>query len=263
MLPVYEAITVHKIIEKGGSTKPWLVEVLVKDQPKAYVVKMFTEKHVDQVAPVANEVYANVLAKQFDLPCPKAAFIHFSDNFKFWLTKEQQEVLDTKDQRIKFGSEYIEGNTPYNRDSVLPIYELEADEIANIYAFDMLIANWDRRIAKPNILLTETNFYLIDHELGFQYTEAHIEHFRAKKLMNRYGDHIFYPMLNQGSIQEYYFTIFEEYLRYLPVNILDSYANQLLKYKHPIGNYQLIKRFLGIIKAQPSQFIDILRSTLS
>lgn len=146
---------------------------------------------------------------------------------------------------------------------VLPIYELEADEVANIYAFDMLIANWDRRIAKPNILLTKTDFYLIDHELVFQHTKTHVEHFRAKKLMNRYNDHIFYQKLKQGSSPKDYFTEFEEYLRYLPVNALDSYANQLLKYKHPLGNYQLTKKFLRIIKAQPSQFVEILRNTLS
>lgn len=94
MLPVYEAIGLHKIIEKGGSTKPWLVEVLVKDQSKTYVVKMFTEKHIDQVAAVANEVYANVLAKQFDLPCPNTVLIHFSDSFKLTLPEDERKTLE-------------------------------------------------------------------------------------------------------------------------------------------------------------------------
>ena len=259
MLPVYDAVKVNKIITKGGSTKPWLIEVLVKGQSQSYVVKMFTKRHINQVSAVANEVYANVLANEFELNCPQAALIRFPENFNLVLTEEQNEILRIKDQRIKFGSVYIEGNTTYSKDA-----KIDIDNIQSIYAFDMLIANWDRRSAKPNILIADSDFYLIDHELGFQYTKAHIEHFHDDKIMNKYHDHIFYARLKKGAEgdKQYYFNEFGEYLRTLQVSKLDSYSNQLSEYNHPIGNFQLIKRYLNLLKNKPHKFEEILRNTL-
>lgn len=259
MLPVYDAIGVKEIIAKGGSTRPWLMEVLVKDQPETYVVKLFTEKQLDQYSAVANEVYANVLAQELGLKCPKAALIKFPENFNITLNEEQQQELSKKDKRIKFGSSYITGATTYNLNINLSNYDIES-----VYAFDSLIINWDRRIKKPNILIKDDSFFLIDHELSLQYSEKHIDSFNQGILFHRYADHIFYRLLKKGKNNDcaHYFDEFGEYLKILNVNKLESYKNQLYKLKHPIGHFRLIKEYLTLLKKDYHKFIQLLRNTL-
>lgn len=259
MLPVYDAIGVKEIITKGGSTRPWLMEVLVKDQPETYVVKLFTEKQLDQYSAVANEVYANVLAQELGLKCPKAALIKFPENFNITLTEEQQQELSKKDKRIKFGSSYITGATTYNQNINLSGYDIES-----VYAFDSLIINWDRRIKKPNILIKKDNFFLIDHELSLQYSQEHIVSFNQGILFHKHMDHIFYHLLKQGknNDQKHYFNEFGEYLKVLNVNKLENYKNQLYELDHPIGYFQLIKKYLTLLKKDYNKFIQLLRNTL-
>jgi hypothetical protein len=47
MLPVYKAQSFIKVMD-GGSTKPWLVIVNVKESLIPYVVKLYSEKHVTE-----------------------------------------------------------------------------------------------------------------------------------------------------------------------------------------------------------------------
>lgn len=257
MLPVYEAIQVIKVMP-GGSTKPWLIRVAVDGKPKNYVVKLFKEEQVENASAVANEVFASVLAAEFDLKCPKAALINFSDSFYSNLTLEQRKELNVKDHRIKFGCEYIEGVSAYSDKVSCNPYEIES-----IYAFDLMLANWDRRIKKPNILIKGSNYILIDHDVGCQITEAHIYDFNNGKFLRTFSDHIFYKTLRNGKDRANYFHEFGEYLRTLKLSVLDNYADQLIEYNHPIGQFQVLKRYLQVLKGGYYKFEENLRKTLS
>lgn len=258
MLPVYEAIRAVKLMS-GGSTRPWLLKVLVEGESKSYVVKLFKQSHVDEGFAVANEVFAHVLARQFDLPCPPAALIHFPEIFYESLTRAQLQEFRAKDNRLKFGSVYIKNVNAYTTKA-----NIEIDDVASIYAFDLMIANWDRRIAKPNILIREPDYFLIDHELSCQITQGHIQYFNEGKVM--YFDvskHIFYERLKHDvSVNPDCFESFGEYLRTLNVSVLDSYSDQLEEHHHPTGDYQLFKEYLLLLKRNHHQFIKNLKTTL-
>lgn len=111
MLPVYEAIEFQKKITKGGTTYPWIVNVMEGDMLKPYIVKLFTDKHIEQQQSVAKEVFGSVLAQEFDLCVPKPSLIHFSDSFYQTLDNELQKELDSKSRGIKFGCAYHEDMT--------------------------------------------------------------------------------------------------------------------------------------------------------
>jgi hypothetical protein len=67
MLDIVTAIECVGKISSGGSTYPWVINVVdrYKDlQP--YVVKFFTTKQVNQACAVAKEVYGNILAQLFE-----------------------------------------------------------------------------------------------------------------------------------------------------------------------------------------------------
>jgi hypothetical protein len=54
MLPLYKAKRLIHILEKGGRTKPWLVEVEVEDEIERFAVQLFTPQQVDALYPAIN-----------------------------------------------------------------------------------------------------------------------------------------------------------------------------------------------------------------
>ena len=81
MLPIYNAFLVEEIDLPGGTTKPLLVSVDTGNKLDKYVVKVFTHDPVQNYSPLAHEIYANLLALQFDIQTPEMALISFSDSF--------------------------------------------------------------------------------------------------------------------------------------------------------------------------------------
>jgi hypothetical protein len=160
MLPVYRAISFDRIIDKGGRTHPWSVLVDTGAGIKPYVVKMFSAYAASQREHVCNEVLGNALARQFDLKVPQAAFIEMDMDFVMTISDfEAQQQFDLADERIKFGSELIEGNYLFNP-SFTKGQAAKMVELDSLFAFDNLIRNRDRNNGKPNLLVKGSSAYL-------------------------------------------------------------------------------------------------------
>src|SRR5690606_10972704 len=96
-------------------------------------------------------------------PCP----------FQVILTDEFIESIDDDEARrragssnsIAFGCEHLEGaSVP---PTGLQIADGRLPQAAQIYAFDHILGNIDRRITKPNCLDNGARFIVIDHEMCF------------------------------------------------------------------------------------------------
>src|SRR5690349_19386216 len=115
MLPVYNAISFVRILEKGGRTKPWVVVVQTPTGLKSFVVKLFETSLIDYRDSVTNEVAGNILAKEFGLPVPNAALIDFDARFLNTIrNQELQETLLNRDKRLKFATEEQVGYSPFD-----------------------------------------------------------------------------------------------------------------------------------------------------
>lgn len=262
MLPIYQAIEKVKTPEislPGGSTKPWQIVVKTDNGPKSYVVKLFKTKDIEQIMSVSREVFGSVLASQLDLQCPSPALIEFGQEFLDRLNEEELYDLIDRDKRIKFGCEFIEGSNQFTPNISTGI--LERYDIEDIYAFDNLISNVDRRVAKPNILLFNKEYYLIDHELSLPINYNNISHFRNGKSTFPFTEHIFYRTLkNRKKVnKEAMFETFQDRLRYFNPGVLIPYKNQLLDLEHPVGNFDDILMYLTEIKNNSPKFISILK----
>ncbi len=69
MLPIYEARNFIQVLEIGGHTKPWLVEVEIQGKLYPFVLKLYTSEQIESRNCVTAEVIGNILATMFDLPC--------------------------------------------------------------------------------------------------------------------------------------------------------------------------------------------------
>lgn len=266
MLPIYKAIAFDQIIDKGGRTRPWSVLVDTPDGIRPYVVKMFTNQLVTDRDSVTNEVLGNVLAPEFDLPVPKAAFIEMDEDFRRSIQDEDALVaFDMADDRIKFGTELIDGNVLFNsrftRAQASKMIELDT-----LFAFDCLIRNRDRNAAKPNLLVKSQSAYLIDHELGFEIGPDLITQFRRGEWEDRfYMHHICWNYLRRarrpGKLG--YFNTFEEYLRMLNVKALGAYFQQLRGAGYSVDRHGLILKWLVEAKQNSGNFVTLLKGFIS
>lgn len=273
-LKVLKAIALQNIIEKGGSTYPWVV-LVKEDETKlaGYVVKVFSVRQVEQQNAVAKEVFGNELAKAFNLPVPDFALIDFDSDFVATLPSEQQKLLQTKDGRLKFGSRMAEGFSLFDPNN-LSQGKIRSYDIGSVFAFDNLVWNLDRggERRKPNLLVNDLDFLLIDHELIFpfaddpeNYNDTVLQAFRQKQWKYRYENHLFRPFLKKmrRASKQRVFETFHEYLRTLNPNLLDEPAASLQANGHPIGNLGLIKAYLTEIKRNDTTFIQLLQSAIS
>lgn len=265
MLPVYKAISFDKIIKKGGRTLPWSVLVDTPQGIKPYVVKMFTAELVEKRNSVCNEVLGNVLAREFDLRVPNAALIEMEVDFEMTIkTDEAQEQYDLADERIKFGTELIEGNYLFN----MAFTKRQASkmiELDTLFAFDNMIRNRDRNSGKPNLLVKGDSAFLIDHELGFEIDVKTLEDYLNgtwEEAFYRY--HIFYNYLKKSrkSQKVGYFEEFHEYLRTLNINMLNNYFQQLHKHGYNISFQPILNSYLYELKQNSSNFVNLLKKII-
>lgn len=262
MLPIYKAISFIKIIEKGGRTRPWLVLVDTGGGVIPYVVKMFTTQLIQSRNSVCNEVLGNVLAQEFSLPVPKAALIEMDQSFQSTINDpEAFEIFQQVDERIKFGTEQIEGNFLFS--PVLTKRQAaRMIELDSLFAFDNLIRNRDRNNAKPNLLVKGNSAYLIDHELGFEIDNQTLaEYNNGIWHDNFYRFHIFYNYLkNSRKLTKIsYFEEFREYLNYLNIKGLDPIFNQLSALGYDTRFKSVLEEYLQEMKKNSSNFVNLLK----
>jgi len=265
MLPVYKAVSFRNILEKGARTKPWLVFAKTETGLKPYVVKVFDTQLIEFRDSVTNEVLGNILAKEFDLPVAKAALIDFSGDFIDTIPDFNLiDILALKDDRLKFGTELLDGYIQFNREILTSAEAKKIIDIDTVFAFDNLIRNRDRGNSK-NLLVNGYDAYLIDHELGFEAIPNAVSELMNWRWDTRFcQNHIFYPYLKHSfqKHKEEYFTVFEEYLRSLNVNILDSYFRQLVASGFSDKNHDSIREYLAQMKLNSSNFTLVLRSII-
>jgi hypothetical protein len=268
-LPVLEAI---EFLSKtmGGTTHPWIVRVSVLSRP--YIVKLFTERQMEQSQSVAKEVFGSFLAREFDLPVPAPALIRFTEEFRQGLGKEQQAELATKHQGSKFGCEFNIG-----MELLKPMYfeSMQKDyDWGSVFAFDNLMRNIDRGGPrnKPNLLFRDTEFLLIDHELILPFANSPGNYNILNEISGsidnwsyQYKDHLFYRSLKALSAQKKS-TIFDTFIYYLEMlnpDKLDTIARQLEEENLPIGDFELLKAYLYKVKAEARWFHHLLNTMIA
>ena len=258
----------------GGSTKPWIVKLQGNDgSVDQYVVKLFSPQNIEQQHAVAKEVYGSILAREFSLPTPDFALVDFDSDFiDSALQDEQRATLKRKAPGYKFASRLADSMSIVSPQ----LYKkyLKEYDISNVYAFDLLICNLDRGglREKPNLLVDDENFLLIDHEQVFPFADNEIgfyENILAKfnndELSIPYQRHLFFPLLKslQSKRKTHLFDEFEEYLRRINLTDFVLAINELEDLQISVGHYERIIEYLRRLSQDAHKFCNILLSSIS
>jgi len=267
-LKIYPAIQLLHILNKGGSTYPWVVEVLDDTgTPVPFVVKMFAPKQVQQQHAVAKEVYGNVLAAGFGLPVPEAVLVRFSSEFVATLDPEAKSRYEQSQRGLRFATLYHEGYTIFG--DQLPNSKVRDYDMASVYAFDNLIRNMDRggERNKSNLLVRDEDYLLIDHELSFPFADdpenpnmTIIPAFLKGEWLYNHEKHLFYPYLKKSKLEtkQKMFAPFIESLQRLDPHILEESGRFLTENGQLCADLETITEYLCTVQANPEIFLHIL-----
>lgn len=264
-------------MQSGGSTKPWRVVAIPEGEESleegAYVVKTFTPVQDRQAHSIAKEFIGNALAAQFDLNVPEAFIINLHDeDFKSTLNDEILKVLSLKHEGYTFASRLLNNATIINEEVRGNSFAIS--DCATLFAFDCLVVNIDRGgyRNKPNLLVDDEGFFLIDHELSIPFIDGEndeslnglIEKLYSNTWPDFYQRHLFYARLKtfKGS-KKNLFDTFEELLRNLDINSVRKLITELADYGISMGQIDLLIAYLSTLKQNAARFRNILLGIIS
>jgi len=267
MLPVYKAIQFVGVITKGARNEPWIVIVRTPNGLKHFVVKLFDADFIETSDCVANEILGNILAREFNLQTPQAALIDFDSSFISSLRRfDVIDILDQKDGRVKFGTELLDDYNQFDPNAFLPSEAKEIFAIDNLFAFDNLIRNADRKRHPVNLLIRSDGAYLIDHELSFDLKGDIKNELQTWDWPTRFWqEHVCYGLLKRSwtVYRQEFFSEFEEYLKYLNVDISEPFFKQLISEGYSSNNHQTIRNYLKMMKENSTNFVNVLKAKIS
>jgi hypothetical protein len=191
----------------SGRTSPGLCGC--EDQSGAmvgeYVVKL--RGAVGEVG-LLNELFTARLAGHFGLASPEPALIAIDQALVDLVanTQPSQAVRIRDSVGLNFGTKALSGVSTWPVDKFIPDAMWQA--AVDIFAFDALVQNPDRRFTNPNLFTRGDSLLVFDHETAFSFVVALFPSATPWKLDDQQylTDHVFYRKLKSKPIDLTGFT---------------------------------------------------------
>jgi hypothetical protein len=170
------------------------------------VVVKFRGKEMDENAQIAELVTAQ-LADDLGLQVPQAAVVDVPVGFEAIVAEKDLAAMVKSSPGLNFGSVLLgAGFTTWPPDRT-PV-GAQRDQAADIFAFDTLIQNADRRAVNPNLWARSDRLGIYDHEQAFSFLALPIIGGAPKpwavanhgKAFGFLDQHIFYRSLRGGRL---------------------------------------------------------------
>lgn len=166
MLSIVQAARFIK--EMGnGRTRPSLIECITRDNETIELVVKCSTGCTEKEKNLALEALAAMLAADLSLPVPEPFIVEIEQSFVENITDANCRSHFESGCRYAFGSMYVQpGYSAWLNGQKVP--ESLSVEAAEVYVFDAIIVNSDRRPENPNCLTSGVDIAIFDHELTFQ-----------------------------------------------------------------------------------------------
>jgi hypothetical protein len=137
-------------------------------------------------------------ARALGLAVPASFFLEVSPEFVRAAPREAYDLLH-RSSGLNFASEALKsGFSVIPPEPRIPIALRR--RAAEIFAFDVLIQNFDRKRDNPNLLWNRTNIFLIDHESALHPTYSSEEAPNLTSLaLDNFYDHVLYSSLSSSD----------------------------------------------------------------
>ncbi len=204
--PTLTAATFHRRMDSGKS-RPALLQCIdaTGADTGSYVVKLLGAMEFKETAFIC-EFMAYHLANLLGIPVPEAAIIAIEKDFVAALPDLEMKRLFEMSLGLNFATKFKSpGFSTWPIGKPIPRNIFQA--CAEIFAFDALIQNPDRRGDNPNLLWSEEEVFAYDHEAAFSFIFSIDRSIRenpssnlSAKNLEFLKNHIFFNGLRKQSI---------------------------------------------------------------
>jgi hypothetical protein len=198
-IPRVKAALVLKVLSRGR-TKPCLTLARDEDGNDVEVVLKWRAGPELKATGLVCELMSSLLAEDLGLPVPKPFLVEVPEGFHTSIATPDVSKLAQASVGLNFGSQKLPpGFTTWAKDKPIPF--LLRPMAAEIFAFDVLIQNPDRRQVNPNLLTNGEELYLCDHEQAFSFLAGVIgwqPPWKGEGL-GFFRDHVFFQQLQGGE----------------------------------------------------------------
>lgn len=153
----------------SGKTGPCDLECTRRDGTTVELVAKFSSECERKTGSLVAEAITAMLAADLDLPVPEPFLVNFDADFIDGVVNFGAAARMRASSPVAFGSATL----PPGFSVVLagkPIPARVRQQAVEIFAFDCLVQNPDRRPNNPNLLFDGNQFAIFDHELTFMTT---------------------------------------------------------------------------------------------
>lgn len=155
------------------------------------------------------ELLASRLAIHFGISVPDPALVIIEADFAEVVAVAEPKRADCLRNSVglNFGSRQLNGVTAWPVDKAVP--EAMWQAAVNLFAFDALIQNPDRRFSNQNLFSRSNDIFAYDHELAFSFLLDLAARATPWRLDNQpyLTDHVFYRQLKSKTIDLNGFTL--------------------------------------------------------
>ncbi len=156
---------------QSGRTVPCRLTCEADDGAEVEVVAKLSDGCDRKVTALVMEAIAAMLASDLDLPVPEPFLVAWEPEFIAALPDETVAAMARRSSPVAFGSKHLPpGYTSWPTGKAIPKDAIAT--AAEIFAFDALIDNDDRRPVNPNCLFSGSSLAIYDHEMAFPSTEG-------------------------------------------------------------------------------------------
>ncbi len=172
------------------------------------------------------ESVASVLAAYFQISHPRPALVDLDIDFVRLVSEQEptKAALMMNSVGTNFGTLALNNLITWPVDRRPSASQF--DSATDIFAFDVLIQNPDRRYNNPNLGTVGDQLYIYDHELAFSFRFNVIPIREPWKLADQklWNDHVFFNSLKRKALSLEHFV---GRLSAMPPNILDDLEESL------------------------------------
>jgi len=151
----------------AGRTRPCLMVGVDDDGNEVEVFVKLSASPEITLRSLVTECVSALLAKDLGLNVPDPYLVRIEPGFAETIPISEVRERVAASVGYNFGSKRL----PPQHTILNPTLELTDDQIqqaVEILAFDTFIANVDRRVTNPNLLVSGSKLMMIDHELAFR-----------------------------------------------------------------------------------------------
>lgn len=259
-IPVLQAVSYQRTMV-SGRTKPclFLCEDAESGAVGEYVVKLKAGLETGENG-LAAELVASQLATVLDMQTPEIAIINVDPLLAEAVSDHSLARKIKESAGLNFGSKVLTGGFdtwPVGK----PIPSSLFQDATDIFAFDAMIQNPDRRDDKPNILWKADQLSIIDHEMGFSFVYAIGPQADPWKIssLGWLSKHLFYRHLKGRTIS---FDRFAGALETISEGIIDGIMSGIPQ-EWQSDTMGKIQNHIMQISTHANEFIDEVRRTLA